>query len=34
MATASVTCHLAAKQSHVLQLLDAKELVAEEIGEK
>jgi hypothetical protein len=29
METASVACHLAAMQSHVLQKLDAKELVAE-----
>jgi hypothetical protein len=34
IATASVTRHLAAKQSHVLQKLDAKICVAEEKREK
>jgi len=34
IATASVTPHLAAKQSHVLQKLDAKIRVAEEKREK
>ena len=34
IATASVTRHLAAKQSHVLQKLDAKIHVAEEKREK
>jgi hypothetical protein len=34
IATASVTRHLAAKQSHVLQKMDAKIRVAEEKREK